>query len=173
MTVGIKYEVRTQLTNIASYRCVCSGRAAPSCHVLVLFFLHLFPSSPPPLPRHLFPSISSPPPRPRHLVPATSSPPPATADGQGAGGRVARHYIEDEVTGTFYKLQSKRRKFFGLLRRKPHAVVVGDGCWVSGIWLAGEVVDRRWKGAKALLRCACSVARLLPLLTNAAGGRRG
>ncbi|GLC56363.1 hypothetical protein PLESTB_001096600 [Pleodorina starrii] len=49
-----------------------------------------------------------------------------TAGGQGDGGRVARQYIEDEATGIFYKLQSKRRKLFGLLRRKPHAVVEED-----------------------------------------------
>ncbi|GIL50600.1 hypothetical protein Vafri_6743 [Volvox africanus] len=49
-----------------------------------------------------------------------------TAGGQGDGSRVARQYIEDEVTGIFYKLQSKRRKLFGLLRRKPHAVVEED-----------------------------------------------
>ncbi|EFJ45101.1 hypothetical protein VOLCADRAFT_94594 [Volvox carteri f. nagariensis] len=49
-----------------------------------------------------------------------------TAGGQGEGGRVARQYIEDEVTGIFFKLQSKRRKLFGLLRRKPHAIVEDD-----------------------------------------------
>ncbi|KXZ46431.1 hypothetical protein GPECTOR_43g867 [Gonium pectorale] len=44
-----------------------------------------------------------------------------TGGGQGVGDRKARQYIEDEVTGDFYKLHSKRRRLLGLLRRKEPA----------------------------------------------------
>ncbi|KAG2430374.1 hypothetical protein HYH02_013736 [Chlamydomonas schloesseri] len=49
-----------------------------------------------------------------------------TEGGQGDGGRVARQYIEDEVTGRFYKLASKRRRFFAWFRRKEPAVMDDD-----------------------------------------------
>ena len=46
------------------------------------------------------------------------------AGGQGDGGRKARQYIEDEATGEFYKLHSKRRRLFNLLKRKEAAEMV-------------------------------------------------
>ncbi|KAG2422066.1 hypothetical protein HXX76_016301 [Chlamydomonas incerta] len=49
-----------------------------------------------------------------------------TEGGQGDGGRVARQYIEDEVTGRFYKLQSKRRRLFAFFRRKEPALMDDD-----------------------------------------------
>jgi hypothetical protein len=72
-----------------------------------------------------------------------------TAGGQGDGGRVARQYIEDEVTGFFFKLQSKRRKLFGLLRRKPAVVVRAFRCQENG----GGLV------CVCVLPCKCSPVR--------------
>jgi hypothetical protein len=51
------------------------------------------------------------------------------AGGQGDGGRKARQYIEDEATGEFYKLHSKRRRLFNLLKRKEATEMVWPGCW--------------------------------------------